>query len=92
MARVHRTYWIVRQRYRRFGYLASLVSLVLCALWLVPNVHGAEGSAAVAAPLDLPSTIAVILLAALIPSVIARLCWRLHRRRYFADIYPLGVV
>ena len=92
MARVHRTYWIVRQRYRRAGYLASVVAVLLSAIWLMPNVHGADTALAASAASGLPETLGILLLAALTPSILARLCWRLHRRRYFADIYQLGVV
>lgn len=91
MARAHRTYWIVRQRYRRAGYLGSLVALALCAVWLVPNVNGAESDVGTATA-GFGATIVVLLAAALIPSLVARACWRVHRRRYFADIYDLGVV
>ncbi len=92
MARVHRTYWIVRQRYRRAGYLGSLVAVVVCAFWLVPIVNGSEHVLAGSASFDPLGTGLMLLVAALAPVVMARLCWRLHRRRYFAEIYPLGVV
>lgn len=91
MARAHRTYWIVRQRYRRAGYVGSLFAFSLCALWLVPNVNGAESDVGTATA-GLGATIVLLLAAALIPSLVARVCWRVHRRRYFADIYDLGVV
>ena len=92
MERVHRTYWRVRQRYRRAGYLGALVGMVLCAVWLVPRVHGSEQSAAASAAADPLGTLALLLIAALLPHLLARFCWRLHRRRYYDDIYLLGVV
>ena len=90
MERVHRTYWIVRQRYRRAGYVGSVLAVLLCAVWLVPMVHGAEGGPTAAS--DPVGTVVMLVIAALVPVLLARLCWRLHRRRYLADIYTLGVI
>jgi hypothetical protein len=92
MAKVHRTYWIVRQRYRQAGYLGSVVTVLLAFAYLVPSVHGADPVPATGGIFDVPGTIAMLLLAAAAPLLIGRLCWRLHRRRYFADIYHLGIV
>ena len=46
MASKHRTYWVIRRRYRRAGYLGSLIGVVAVAFYLMPPVHGAEGVAA----------------------------------------------
>jgi hypothetical protein len=95
MASRHRTYWVIRRRYRRAGYLGSLISVAAAAFYLMPIVHGAEGAAAAAAGGS--STVetmrlGLLGLAALMPPLVARLIWRFHRRRYLDDIYPLGVV
>lgn len=87
MARVHRTYWVVRQRYRRAGYLGSVLGAVICALLIIPYVHGAQWSLPGATTTDLLPSIATFVAAVLAPPLLARLCWRLHRRRFFADMY-----
>jgi hypothetical protein len=92
MARSHRTYWIVRRRYRRAGYVGSVVTMMLSAFWVVPIVHGAEQPLAGSAAGDLAGALAILLIAALVPVVLARLCWRLHRQRYFEDMYTPGLV
>ena len=89
MARGHRTYWIIRQRYRRVGYLGSALCICLVAIYLVPIVHGAQGSAGTPTS-DLLDGIGLLIGAAIIPWLIARVCWRLHRRRYLDDMYALG--
>ena len=35
---------------------------------------------------------AIIHLAAIIPPLVARLLWRVHRRRFLDDMYPLSIV
>lgn len=86
MARVHRTYWVVRQRYRRAGYIGSVLGAIVSALLIIPNVHGAQWAQAATSSDFLPS-VAAFLAAVLAPPLLARLCWRLHRRRYFTDMY-----
>lgn len=86
MARVHRTYWVVRQRYRRAGYLGSILGALICAVLIIPNVHGAQW-ALPATPTEILPGLAALLAAVVVPPVLARLCWRLHRRRFFADMY-----
>jgi uncharacterized integral membrane protein len=86
MARVHRTYWVVRQRYRRVGYLGSLLGAVIWAVLIIPNVHGAQW-ALPATSTDMLPGLAAFLAAVLVPPLLARLCWRLHRRRFFSDMY-----
>ena len=92
MATRHRTYWIIRRRYRRAGYLGSLICIVAVAFYLMPTVHGAEGAAATVGGRSALETMGLLALAALIPPLIVRLIWRFHRRRYLDDIYPLSVV
>ena len=92
MAGRHRTYWIVRNRYRRWGYLASIASLLLAAFFLVPLVHGADAGGTATVPTDPLVTGAILLVAAILPPLIARLLWRFHRRRYLDDLYPLSVL
>jgi len=92
MATRHRTYWIIRRRYRRAGYLGSLICTVAVAFYLMPTVHGAEGAAAPVGGSSALETMGLLALAALIPPLIVRLIWRFHRRRYLDDIYPLSVV
>jgi hypothetical protein len=91
MASTHRTYWIVRQRYRRAGYVGSLAALVAAALYLVPNVHGADADL-MAAAYGVWDTAGMLSAAAVLPPILARVCWRIHRRRYLDDIYTLGVL
>jgi hypothetical protein len=92
MASRHRTYWVIRRRYRRAGYLGSLICIVAAAFYLMPTVHGAEGAAAIVGGGSALETMGLLALAALMPPLVARLIWRFHRRRYLDDIYPLSVV
>jgi hypothetical protein len=92
MAGRHRTYWIIRRRYRLAGYLGSIVSLFLTAFYLVPLVHGADASSPTGSSNDPLVTFALLTVAAIIPPVVARLIWRMHRRRYLDDMYPLSIV
>lgn len=92
MAGRHRTYWIVRRRYRFAGYAGSIVTLFLTAFYLVPLVHGAEAASPDGSSSDPLVTLALLTAAAIIPPVIARLIWRMHRRRYLDDMYPLSIV
>jgi hypothetical protein len=89
VARGHRTYWIVRQRYRRSGLVGSALAVMLAAANLVPIVHGAQGGPGYPTS-DLLGACALLVVAAVIPWLIARVCWRLHRRRYLDDMYALG--
>ena len=90
MARVHRTFWVVRQRYRRAGYLASLVAVCLVAIYLVPMVHGAQIEGAPPPP-DWLSSAGLLLAAALVPLLLARLGWRIHRQRFIDDMRMVGL-
>lgn len=92
MAGRYRTYWVVRRRYRLGGYAASILSTLVAAIYLVPLVHSADASSAVGQSSSFGGTIAVLVVAAIIPPLTARLLWRIHRRRYLDDIYPLGIV
>jgi hypothetical protein len=92
MAGRYRTYWIVRRRYRVAGYVGSIVSLLIAAFYLVPLVHGADASGAAGPPGDPLETLGLLALAAVIPPVVARLLWRVHRRRFLDDMYPLSIV
>jgi hypothetical protein len=83
----------VRRRYRRAGYVGALVTVFLAAAYLVPSVYGGQPD-----PVGglegrrLGGVLATLLAAALIPPLVARAAWRLHRRRYLADIYLLTVI
>ena len=86
----HRTFWIVRRRYQRAGYFGSLTAVLLTALYLVPKVHGGERSLVIEHPAALLATLATLAAAALVPLILARLAWLLHRRRFVEDLYRLG--
>jgi hypothetical protein len=88
MQRVHRTYWVVHQRYRRAGYLGSVLGAVIAGILIAPHVHGAQWGVPGAAPTDLLPGIAAFVAAVVVPPLLARLCWRVHRR-FFADMYLL---
>ncbi|MFL5334620.1 MAG: hypothetical protein ACJ8H8_15855 [Geminicoccaceae bacterium] len=90
MARVHRTFWVVRQRYRRAGYLGSLAAVCLVAIYLMPVVHGAPFEGAPPPP-DWLSNAGLLLAAALVPSLLARLGWRIHRQRFIDDMRLVGL-
>lgn len=92
MAGRYRTYWVVRRRYRLAGYVGSILSTLIAAVYLVPLVHGADASAAAGQSSSFGGTIALLMVAAIIPPLAGRLLWRIHRRRYLDDIYPLGIV
>lgn len=88
MARVHRTFWIVRRRYRRIGYLGSLLGACICAVYMVPAVYSAQ-RAATEPSIGLLGTVAIVAAAVLVPPVLARLLWWMHRSRYFEDMYQI---
>lgn len=88
MARVHRTFWIVRRRYRRIGYLGSLLGACICAVYMVPAVYSAQ-RAATEPSIGLLGTVAIVAAAVLVPPIIARLLWWMHRGRYFEDMYQI---
>ena len=85
MAQVHRTFWIVRRRYRRAGYIGALAAVSLVSAHLVPMVHGAQLDAA-ATTTDWVGGAALLLAATLLPPVLARLGWMIHKRRYIDDM------
>jgi hypothetical protein len=88
MARAHRTYWRVRQQYRRAGLAGSIIGGFATAALFAPNVNGAEW---ISDGLPLPTVEGVLTfaLAVALPPVLARLIWRLHRRRFFEDMYQI---
>ena len=92
MAGRYRTYWVVRRRYRLAGYFGSIASLLIAAFYLVPLVHGADASGAALSSTDPLGTLALLFVAAIIPPLVARLLWRVHRRRFLDDMYPLSIV
>ena len=89
MARAHRTYWRVRQRYRWAGYAGSILGGFAAAALIAPIVHGAEWSAGGVPALALVQWFALSLGAVLLPPVLARAVWRAHRRRFFGDLYRI---
>ena len=90
MAQVHRTFWVVRRRYRRAGYVGALAAVCLVSAYLVPMVHGAQLDAA-AATTDWVWGAALLLAAALLPPVLARCGWMIHRRRYIDDMRAIAL-
>jgi prepilin signal peptidase PulO-like enzyme (type II secretory pathway) len=90
MAQVHRTFWLVRQRYRRGGLIGALLAVCLVAAYLVPMVHGAQLDAA-AATTDWLSGVGLILAAALVPPLLARVGWQFHKRRFIDDMRSVGL-
>jgi hypothetical protein len=91
MARAHRTYWRIRQRYRRFGYAGSILGGFIAAAIIAPLVHSAEWAAEGEAFPMLLQWIALFVGAVALPPLVARLAWRRHRRRYIEDIYQLSL-
>ena len=89
MARAHRTYWIVRRRYRRIGMVAAVAAGLASGALMTPHVHSAEWTLQSDDVLTLLEALAGLAVAMLIPLVVARLLWRLHRRRFFEDMYQI---
>lgn len=89
MARAHRTYWRIRQRYRRLGYAGSVVGGFVAAAIIAPLVHSAEWVAQGQVVPMLLQWAALFVAAVALPPVLARVAWRVHRRRYFDDIYTI---
>ena len=88
MAQVHRTFWVVRRRYRRAGYVGALVAVCLVAAYLVPMCT-ARRPMRLRPPHDWLGGAGLLLAAALLPPVLARLCWMVHRRRFIDDMWAL---
>lgn len=88
MARVHRTFWIVRRRYRRIGYLGSLLGASICAVYMVPAVYSAQ-RAPTDSSISLVVSAAIFAAAVLVPPIVARLLWWMHRGRFFDDMYQI---
>jgi hypothetical protein len=87
----HRTYWVVRRRYRRLGYLGSIAGGFMAAILIAPGVRSAEWLADGDAMADLIPTLAIFAAAVLLPIILARLLWRIHRRCYFQDMYQINL-
>lgn len=88
MARVHRTYWRVRQRYRLAGLIGSIFGGVAAAALIAPSVYSAEW-AGEGVPLPTMQGVVAFVVAVILPPVLAKLAWRTHRRRFFEDIYRI---
>ena len=88
MAKLHRTYWIVRQRYRRTGYVGALIAACLCAFYLVPSVYSAQPAQA-GDPFDVWTSVGIFALAVILPPILARLLWWAHRGKYIEDMYRI---
>lgn len=89
IAREHRTYWKIRQRYRRLGYLGSVLGGFVAAAIIAPLVQSAEWNPGGGTVPTLVRWAALFLGAVALPPVAARVAWRMHRRRYRDDIYQL---
>ncbi len=89
MPRAHRTYWIVRQRYRRVGQIAAVAAGLASGALMTPHVHSAEWTLQSDDVLTVVEALGGLAIAMLIPLAVARLLWRLHRRRFFEDIYQI---
>ena len=88
MARAHRTYWRIRQKYRNAGLAGSIVGGVAAAVLIAPNVNGAEWASGGASILALQGALGFVL-AVVLPPLVAKLGWRVHRRRFYEDIYRI---
>ncbi|MEK0082113.1 hypothetical protein [Benzoatithermus flavus] len=86
--KAYRTYWIIRQRYRRIGLWGSIVGGLATGALLTPYVQSADWSTPGEAT-TLLQQVGIFVMAVLLPPVLARLFWRIHRRRYFDDIYQI---
>jgi hypothetical protein len=86
--KVYRTYWIVRQRYRRLGFLGSIVGGLATGALLIPYVQSAQWTAPGEAATLAQNALAFVAAVAL-PPVVARILWRVHRRRFYDDIYQI---
>jgi hypothetical protein len=86
--RAHRTYWIIRQRYRRIGLGASIVGGLAAGALVAPYVHSADWSMPDEALTALQG-VGMFVAAVVLPPIVARLLWWVHRRRYFDDIYQI---
>lgn len=90
MARAHRSYWRVRQRYRRAGWAGSVLGAFIAAAVIAPGVQSAEWAEAGVSLPQLLEWLALFLVAIALPPLLARAGWRAHRRRYFEDMYRMG--
>ncbi len=85
MDRRVRTFWVVRQRYQRAGWIASLVGAIvgLILVTLVVRLDLADGQGLSGGGL---LACAILLAAfAVLPRVVVRLMWRSTRQRHFWD-------
>jgi hypothetical protein len=60
---------------------------MIAAILIAPHVNGAQWAAPGEGASVLLQGIAMLAAGVLGPPIVARLCWRLHRRRFFADMY-----
>lgn len=91
MQKQHRTYWRVRQRYRRLGYAGSVLGGFIAVAVIAPLVHSAGASADPQYVPSLLQWLALFFSAVALPPIIARIAWRVHRRRFLEDIYHFSL-
>lgn len=89
MSRRHRSFWRVRQRYRRLGFLGSVVGGAVVALLIAPLVQGAGIAGPGGGPMGFTDWLAPFGLAVALPPLVAWLAWRVHRRRFRDDLHQL---
>jgi hypothetical protein len=90
MAKAHRTYWRIRQRYRRAGFAGSMLGGFVAAALIAPAVHSADWAAQPFPLVLVLQWLALFLGAVALPPLAAKLAWRVHRRRYLEDIYEIA--
>lgn len=81
MAKIYRTYWLMRRRYHVVGYVGAVVGAVLWTFYLGPGLHGTQPPVPGAPPSFLPS-LATLLGAIAAPIALSRLLWNTRRWRY----------
>jgi hypothetical protein len=90
MARVHRTYWRIRERYRRLGLAGAALGGLVGAVGVATGVQSAQWVGD-GETMGLLGAIGLIAAAVLGPLLVSRVAWRLHRRRVLEDIYQIRV-
>lgn len=85
MAWVDRSYFAARRRFHRAGIVGSMLAVVVTYFHVAPNVHGAEVPVVDPAGWSVLGAALMLALAAVLPWTLAKLGWRVHRRRWLAE-------
>jgi pilus assembly protein TadC len=80
MERRVRTWWVVRERYRRAGWAASVLGGLLALLPILAAVR-ADGLGALLDPRFLLISLAVVTAGVVVPAWIVSALWRWQKRR-----------